>query len=82
MLLDNGKRVKHFEDGGGQVEKLLLKVPEAAELVGLGRSKLYELMQAGEIPVIRIGRGVRIPANGLREWVARQTEGASERTRE
>ena len=64
------------------MEKLLLKVPEAAELVGLGRSKLYELMQAGQIPVIRIGRGVRIPASGLREWVARQAEDASERTRE
>ena len=28
------------------MEKLLLKIPEAAELVGLGRSKLYELMPA------------------------------------
>ncbi len=62
------------------MEKLLLKVPEAAELVGLGRSKLYELMQAGEIPVIRIGRGVRIPVNGLREWVARQAEAAANRS--
>ncbi len=62
------------------MEKLLLKVPEAAELVGLGRSKLYELMKAGEIPAIRIGRGVRIPANGLREWVARQTEAAADRS--
>jgi excisionase family DNA binding protein len=80
MIADTQRHVKHIENGGGQLEKLLLKVPEAAELVGLGRSKLYELMQAGEIPVIRIGRGVRIPASGLREWVARQTEAAADRS--
>lgn len=62
------------------MDKLLLKVSEAAELVGLGRSKLYELMQEGEVPVVRIGRSVRIPASGLREWVARQATAASEDT--
>jgi excisionase family DNA binding protein len=78
MVADNDGHVKRFVHGGTEVEKLLLKVPEAAELCGLGRSKLYELMQAGEIPVIRIGRGVRIPASGLRAWVARQGKSASD----
>ncbi|HEY4684817.1 MAG TPA: helix-turn-helix domain-containing protein [Dehalococcoidia bacterium] len=49
-------------------DKLLLTIPEAAQRVGLGRSKLYELIQAGDVPVVRIGRAVRISAERLREW--------------
>lgn len=51
--------------------QLLLTVPDAAARVGLGRSKLYELIAAGELPVVRIGRSVRISAERLREWVAK-----------
>jgi excisionase family DNA binding protein len=50
------------------MDKLLLTIPEAAESVGLGRSKLYELIQSGDVPVVRIGRAVRISADRLREW--------------
>ncbi len=53
------------------MEKILLKIPEAAELIGLGRSKAYELAATGEWPTVRIGRAVRIPLAGLREWVAK-----------
>lgn len=56
------------------MEKLLLRIPEAAELVGLGRSKIYELIREGEIPIIRIGRSLRIPAAELRLWVSRQLQ--------
>jgi excisionase family DNA binding protein len=51
------------------MEKLLLRIPEAAQMVGLGHSKFYELIQKGEIPVIHIGRSARVPADGLRRWV-------------
>ena len=52
--------------------KLLLSIPEAAERVSLGRTKLYELIVRGEIPTVRIGRSVRIPARALAEWAERQ----------
>jgi excisionase family DNA binding protein len=51
--------------------KLLLTIPEAAQRIGLGRSKLYELIQSGEVPVVRIGRAVRISTERLREWAER-----------
>jgi excisionase family DNA binding protein len=51
------------------MEKLLLKIPEAAEVVGLGQSKVYELIRRGEFPVIHIGRAARVPAEELRRWV-------------
>jgi len=58
------------------MEKLLLNITEAAELVGLGKTKFYELVQSRDIPSIRIGRAVRISATALRAWVAKQSEDA------
>ena len=53
------------------MEKLLLTIPQAAESVGLGKSKFYELIAQGQVPVVRIGRAVRVPAERLREWAAK-----------
>ena len=55
-------------------EKLLLRVPEAAEMTSVGRSKAYELVAGGEWPSIRVGRSVRVPLAGLLEWVKRKTD--------
>lgn len=60
-----------LETTGARVEKLLLRIPEVAEALGIGRSSVYELTAAGEIPVIHIGRSVRVPADGLRTWAER-----------
>jgi excisionase family DNA binding protein len=50
------------------MNRILLRPAEAAEAVGIGRSKLYQLIAAGEIPIARIGGCVRIPADALRAW--------------
>jgi excisionase family DNA binding protein len=52
---------------------LLLTVPEASRILGIGRSRLYELLATGEIPSLRIGRLRRIPYAALQGWVARQS---------
>lgn len=51
------------------VEKLLLKPEEAAELLSIGRSKIYELIGSGELASVRIGTSRRIPADALAEFV-------------
>jgi len=51
------------------VEKLLLKPAEVSELTGMGKSKTYELIAAGVIPSVRIGKSVRVPADRLRRWI-------------
>ncbi len=62
-------------------DTLLLRPEDAARELGIGRSKTYELLRRGEIPSIRIGRSVRVPAAQLREWIARRaaTDNASQR---
>ena len=52
------------------VEKLLLKPEEAAEILSIGRSKVYELMGTGELASVRIGACRRIPAEALSDFVA------------
>jgi excisionase family DNA binding protein len=38
-----------------------LRVPEAAELLGIPRSRCYDLIQHGELPAVRIGeRSIRV----------------------
>ncbi len=59
------------------MEKLLLRVPEAAELASVGRTKAYELIASGAWPVVRVGSAVRVPLAGLRAWVEAQTAGVS-----
>lgn len=51
----------------------LLRPDEAAHLLSIGRSKLYQLMAAGAIPTVRIGKSVRVPRVGLLAWVERNT---------
>ena len=58
------------------MEKLLLRVAEAAELASVGRTKAYELIGSGEWPVVRVGAAVRVPLAGLRAWVEAQTQPA------
>lgn len=57
------------------MERMLCKPSEAAEILGLGRSKIYDLLRSGELPCVRIGKCVRIPMEALRQWVADRTTG-------
>lgn len=38
------------------MEAILVSIPEAANALGVGRSKLYELIAAGRLETVTIGR--------------------------
>jgi excisionase family DNA binding protein len=52
----------------------LLTVPEAARRLRLGVSTVYLLVARGELPVVRFGAAVRIPAAELERAIAARTE--------
>ena len=58
-----------------EVQTELLRVEEAAKVLGVGRTKVYELIGRGEMPVVRIGRCVRIPRRALDQWIRDQVLG-------
>jgi excisionase family DNA binding protein len=46
-------------------------IVEAAAALSLGRTKVYELIGAGELEVVHVGRSVRVPVGALDDYVAR-----------
>jgi len=58
-----------------QKEPLLLRVPAAAKLLDVSRSKLYDLIHQGVVPSIRLGNCLRIPVERLRTWIQDNSDG-------
>jgi excisionase family DNA binding protein len=54
------------------MDRLLYRVMEAANALGISRSQTYELVHQGELPAIRIGGVIRIPVDALRTWIDEQ----------
>lgn len=54
--------------------RLLLTPTEAAEALGIGRSKLYELMRAGLVESVLIGTARRVPEDALHAYVQQLRE--------
>lgn len=48
---------------------MLLKVAEVAEILNISRSQVYQLMQKGEIPTIKINRSIRVRPCDLEEYI-------------
>lgn len=58
----------------------LLTADEAARLLRVPRSTLYELVRSRGLPHIRIGaRGLRFTRSDLDEWIAENTYGTRRR---
>ena len=45
--------------------KLTYSIPEAAKILGIGRSAAYEGARTGDIPTIRIGNRILVPKAAL-----------------
>lgn len=58
------------------LDEPLLSANEAAQLLHVPRSTLYELVRSRGLPHVRIGeRGLRFTRAGLEEWIAANTFG-------
>lgn len=44
---------------------ITVKIPEARRMTGIGRSKLYELIKAGDIPTIKVGSMTLVSIKGI-----------------
>ncbi len=56
-----------------ELKPLAVRVREACRLTGIGRSKLYELIAAGEIRIIKVGSITLIPFAGLQEFLEQRS---------
>jgi excisionase family DNA binding protein len=60
-------------------QPILLTPIEAARALGIGRSKLYELLRTGALESVHIGACRRIPAEALADLVERLRGGDTAR---
>lgn len=51
------------------VDRLLLRPSEVVEATGLGKSKVYAMIETGDLPAVRFGRSVRVRADALADWI-------------
>lgn len=50
-------------------EKIMLTVPEAAQILRIDKVTVYELAKTSGFPALRIGRRVLIPREALMRWI-------------
>ena len=49
--------------------KMTLSVNEAAELIGISRPKVYDLLRDGTLPCIHVGKKIVIPRQAVIDWL-------------
>ena len=49
-----------------------LSLKDVQQMLGIGRTKTYELVGTGELPAVRIGRCIRVNRTELDEWLLAQ----------
>lgn len=59
-------------------DRLLYRVGEAAVLLGLGKSKTWELVARGSLESVKIDGSRRIPAEAIASYVKRLREGGGD----
>ena len=47
---------------------------ECARLLGISRPKVYDLINQNDFPSFKLGSRTLISVDGLRNWIAKQTE--------
>jgi excisionase family DNA binding protein len=57
-----------------ELSVLLVRPEDAAMALGIGRTKVYELMRSGTLRSVKIGGLRRIPATALADFVAQLEE--------
>jgi excisionase family DNA binding protein len=53
------------------MDQLLYTIPQCCQLAAVGRTKFYELVSSGEIPIRKIGKKSLVAAADLRRWADR-----------
>lgn len=52
--------------------KLTYSVPEAAKILGVSASRMYEVVKIQGFPTIKVGKRLLVSAKGLERWIEEQ----------
>lgn len=57
-----------------QLNPICVRVNDAANMIGVGRTKLYEMIAKGEVEAVKLGKATRITTASLHDLVRRRRE--------
>ena len=55
-----------------KLEPLAVSAPEAARLLGVSKTTVYQMMNREDFPAFKVGARTLISVEGLREWIRKQ----------
>jgi len=61
------------QDKRGQI-RLLISRPEAAAALAVCEKTIYNMVQNGDLPEIKIGKSVRYSVDDLKAWIENQKQ--------
>lgn len=47
----------------------LLDVTQAADILSIGKKKVYRMISKNQLPSLLVGKSIRIPREALNEWI-------------
>lgn len=59
-----------------QRQPVLIGIEEAAKALAVGRFTIYNLIEQGELPTVRMGRAARVPAEAIADIARTKAENA------
>lgn len=65
-----------------RADEKLLTMDRVAARLSISKQRVYELARSGILPVVRIGRQLRVDPRKLEEWIRQGGVGLSESGRE
>ena len=75
--IEQREKVKTKDISRSKIEEYgkqkLLKAADAAKILNISKSMMYQMMQRSDIPTVQLGRSVRIEIEDLEKFVADNT---------
>jgi len=73
--MNTAPQLSALRDEGGTMRPITVRIREACRITGIGRSKFYELIQAGEIATVKVGSITLVPIASLEAFLADRLSG-------
>ena len=68
-MIDARPPAKGHENERTDFEPLTVRIATAVQLTGISRSRIYELIESGDLQIVKVGRSTLIPFKSLRALV-------------
>ena len=61
-----------------QVAPITVRIPDACRMIGIGRSKMYELIQEGRIEIVKLGTSTLVVVESLNALITGIRQGRAQ----